>query len=90
MLFTYPLNITPHSPREKKNGAMAFGRELTLERLRKLNRLLQNMEKQFFVRLHLSFSKFNEFVRVLDCAQERSPICLCRSSPHEKASKLVG
>ena len=40
---------------------MAFGHELTLERLRKQDRLLQNMEKRLFVRLHLSFWKFNEF-----------------------------
>ena len=40
---------------------MASGRELTLEQLRKQDRLLQNMEKRLFVRLHLGFWKFNEF-----------------------------
>lgn len=56
MPLSYPLSITPEllPERAKKSDGLKLQRAM-LELLRKQNRLLQNMEKQLFVRLHLSF-----------------------------------
>lgn len=56
MPLSYPLSITLDSlpERAERSNGLKLQRAM-LELLRKQNRLLQNMEKQLFVRLHLSF-----------------------------------
>lgn len=72
MLQSYPLNITPESlpERAERLNGLKLQRAM-LELLRKQSRLLQSMEKQLFVRLHLKFPEVLRDFEILDCAQLR-------------------